>query len=193
MPLGWIFAEVIGNERSTKVAKIIVVHWHFTFLRRGQVCFPMHLYGHHTFVWETCWEFQTTSSLKPLSQCCLHFMWSLLRLGERNIARKGRDQYMVKTFKNLLLQNRGCLWAESLHKSSGTGGLPRLLKWWSYIGDWPFYSEVNFASICICMGPIHLFGKKMLIVSNDFSSEASGPVLLKFHVEPPWGRRTKDC
>ena len=28
----------------------------------------------------------------------------------------------------------------------------------------------------------------MLIISNDFSSEASGPVLLKFHVEPPWGR-----
>ena len=36
--------------------------------------------------------------------------------------------YMVKTFKNLLLQNRGCLGAESLHKSSGTGGLPKLLK-----------------------------------------------------------------
>ena len=34
--------------------------------------------------------------------------------------------------------------------------------------------------------------EKMLIVSNDFSSEASGPMLLKFHVEPP-GRRTKDC
>ena len=44
----------------------MVVHWHLTFLRRGQVCFPIHLYGHHTFVWEKCWEFQTTSSLKPL-------------------------------------------------------------------------------------------------------------------------------
>ena len=29
--------------------------------------------------------------------------------------------YMVKTFKNPLLQNRECLGAESLHKSSGTG------------------------------------------------------------------------
>ena len=27
--------------------------------------------------------------------------------------------------------------------------------------------------------------EKMLIISNDFTSEASGPVLLKFHVEPP--------
>ena len=34
---------------------------------------------------------------------------------------------MVKTFKNLLLQNRGHLGAESLLKSSGTGGLPKLL------------------------------------------------------------------
>ena len=34
---------------------------------------------------------------------------------------------MVKTFKNLLLQNRGRFGAESLLKSSGTGGLPKLL------------------------------------------------------------------
>ena len=32
-----------------------------------------------------------------------------------------------------------------------------------------------------------------MLISNDFSSEASGPELLKFHVEPPWGRRMKDC
>ena len=35
---------------------------------------------------------------------------------------------MGKTFKNLLLQNRACLLAESLHISLGTGGLPKLLK-----------------------------------------------------------------
>ena len=35
--------------------------------------------------------------------------------------------YMVQTFKNLL-QTRGCLVTESLQKSSGTGGLPKLLK-----------------------------------------------------------------
>ena len=33
-----------------------------------------------------------------------------------------------KPLKNLLLQNRACLMAESLHISSGTGGLPKLLK-----------------------------------------------------------------
>ena len=108
-----MFAQIIGDESSTKVAKIIV-HWHLTFLWQGQVCFPMHLYGHHTFVWEKCWEFQRTSPLKPLGQYCSNFMWSLLRLGERKIAKMVAVHwprwlpcpYMVKTFKNLLLQNR---------------------------------------------------------------------------------------
>ena len=68
-----------------QVAKIIVVHRHLTFLQWGQVCFPMHLYGRYTFVWEKCWEFQMTSPLKPLGQCCSNFMWSLL--GERKIAK----------------------------------------------------------------------------------------------------------
>ena len=40
---------------------------------------------------------------------------------------------MVKTFKNLLLQNRECLGAEPLQESSGSGGLPKLLKELSYV------------------------------------------------------------
>ena len=99
---------------------------------------------------------------------------------------------MVKTFKNLLLQNRGCLQAESLHKPSGTGGLPKLLKCWLYTEFDLFMARSSllvYAFVCapyICM-------EKILIISNDFSSKASGPMLLKFHVEPPWGRRMKDC
>ena len=41
--------------------------------------------------------------------------------------------YMVKTFKNLLLQNRECLVAEPSLESSGTGGLSKLLKELSYV------------------------------------------------------------
>ena len=139
MPWGWLFAQIIWDGRSTKVAIILVVHWLLTFLWRGQVCFFMHWYGHHIFVWEKCWEFQMTFPLKPLGQCCSNFIWSLLRLVEQKIAkivmvhrpRWPPCPYMVKTLKNLLLQNRRCLL--SLHKSSETGGLPKLLKWWSYI------------------------------------------------------------
>ena len=123
----------------------------------------IHLYG------KKCWEFQTTSPLKPLGQCCSNFMWSLLRLGEQKIAKMVMVHwqwwlpcpYMVKTFKNLLLQNRGWLRAESLHKSLGTRGLPRLLKYLLYIDVWSFYCEVKFASLCICMGTIQLYGKNV--------------------------------
>ena len=66
---------------------------------------------------------------------------------------------MVKTFKNLLLHNRGRLGAESLHESSGTRGQPKLLKELSYVDVWPFYGKVKFASLCICMSSIHLNGK----------------------------------
>ena len=122
----------------------------------------MHLYEPHTFEWENCWEFQRTSPLEPLSQFCSNFIWSLLRSRERKIAkivavywpRWSPCPYMVKTFKNLLLQNRECLGAKSLHKSSRTRGLPKLLKRLSYVDIWPFHGMVKFASLCICMSPI---------------------------------------
>ena len=101
-----------------------------------------------------------TSPLKLLSQFCSNFIWSLLRVGERKIAKMVTVRwprwpprpYMVKTFKDLLLQNRECLGAEPMQESSGTGGLPKLLKELSYVDVWPFYSKVKFASLCICMG-----------------------------------------
>ena len=62
-------------------------------------------------------HFQTTSPLKLLSQFCSNFIWSHLRVGERKIAKMVAVRwsrwppcpYMVKIFKNLLLQNRGTL------------------------------------------------------------------------------------
>ena len=95
-------------------------------------------------------------------------------------------QYVVKIFKNLLLQNRGCLGAESLQNSSGTGGLLKLLKWWSYIDDLFFTARSSLLPYAFVWAP-YIFMKKMLRISNDFSSDVSGPMLLKFHVEPPWG------
>ena len=92
--------------------------------------------------------------LKPLGQCCSHFMWSLLRLGKRKVVKMVTVYwsrwlpcpYMVKTFKNLLLQNEIRPDALPLHKSSGTGDLPKLLKWWTYVDIWPFYDKVEIAA-----------------------------------------------
>ena len=40
----------------------------------------------------------------------------------------------------------------------------------------PFYGEVKFASLCICMGPIHLYGKNVENL-KDFSSEATSALI----------------
>ena len=98
--------------------------------------------------------------LKLLSQFCSNFIWSLLRVGERKIAKMVAVRgprwpprpCMVKTCKNLFFQNQECLGAESLQESLGTGGQPKLLKELSYVDVWPFYGKVKFASLCICMG-----------------------------------------
>ena len=81
---GWTFTYIIGNRRSTKVAKIMVVHCHLTFFTVRSILLP------YAFVWEKCSEFQTTSPLEPLGQFCSNFIWSLLRLGEWKIAKRSR-------------------------------------------------------------------------------------------------------
>ena len=74
--------------------------------------------------------------------------------------------------------------AESLHISSGTGTkIAKVMVVHSHL------TSLRQGQVCF---PMHLYGK-IFRISNDFSSGASGPVLLKFHVEPSWGRRTKDC
>ena len=126
--------------------------WIFAFLRYGQFCVLMHLYGKNVQNFKP--------PLEPLGQFCSNFIRSLLRVGEQKITkmvavcwpRWPPRPYMVKTFKNLLLQNWECLGAELLQKSLGTGGLPTLLKKLSYVDVWPFYVKVKFASLCICMG-----------------------------------------
>ena len=113
----------------------------------------MHLYGKND-------QNLKQPPLEPLGQFCSNFIWSLLRVGEQKIAKMVTVRwprwpprpYMVKTFKNLLLQNRECLWAEPWQESSRTGGLPTLLKELSYVDVWSFYGKVKFASLCICMG-----------------------------------------
>ena len=48
---GLIFAQIIRDGSSTKIAKMMILRWHLTFFRHGQICFPMHLYGPYTFIY----------------------------------------------------------------------------------------------------------------------------------------------
>ena len=161
MPWGWIFALIIGDERSTKVAKRIVIFDIWPFYGRVKfaslcICIsPIHLNRKIVENFKLLLLWSHWAKFAQISN------WAFLSWGERKIAkmvvvRRPRwppCSYMVKPFKNLL-QNWGCLRAESVHKSSGTGDLPKLLKRLSYIGIWPFYSKVRFASLCLCMSPI---------------------------------------
>ena len=119
----------------------MVIHCHLTFLRQGQVCFLMHLYGKkHLKI-----LFSKTKDGLWLNLCIYHL--------ERAVYQSCYNNCHTLTFN--LFKARSSL----------------LL----YAFVWAPY---------ICM-------EKMLIISNGFSSEASRPVLLKFHAEPPWAGEWK--
>ena len=120
---------------------MIVIHWHLTFLRQGQICFLMHLYEKkHLKI-----LFSKTEDGLWLNLCIYHL--------ERAVYQSCKNNCHTLTF-NLFTARSGLL---------------------LYAFVWAPY---------ICM-------EKMLIISNGFSSEASGPVLLKFHAEPPWAGEWK--
>ena len=97
----------MGDGRSTKVAKIMVIHWYLTFITSRSSSLP------YACVWEKCWEFQTTS-LVSLGECCSNFIWSLPGAGEWKIAKIVAIHwprwlpcpYMAKTFQNLSPEQR---------------------------------------------------------------------------------------
>ena len=125
-------------------------------------------------MWEKCWEFSSGAS----GQVLLKFYLEPPRGGEWKIAkiigvhwpRWLPCPYMINAFKTQHFQNWGCHIADSLHKSSGTGSIPKLLKWWSYIDIWPFYGEITFASVCIWMGSRYLYGKNVDILFFQLTS-----------------------
>ena len=64
-PWALIFAKIIGDRRSTKIAKMMVQCWRLTFLPQGQIWFPMHLYGPYTFILEVSRWLVDQRYLKP--------------------------------------------------------------------------------------------------------------------------------
>ena len=47
-----IFAQIIRDRKSTKMAKMMVLCWLLTLIQQGQICFCMHLYRPYTCIWE---------------------------------------------------------------------------------------------------------------------------------------------
>ena len=84
--------------------------------------------------------------------------WKIAKMGMVHWSKWLPCPYMVKTFKNLLLQNQISPGPWSLHKLWGTGDLPKLLKWWFYVDIWLFYLQ---GQICF---PMHLYGPYTFIL-----------------------------
>ena len=63
-----------------------------------------------------------------------------------------RFPYMVKTFKNLLLQNQKSYDLETWHVALGTQVLQRLYKWWPWVDLDLFYGKVKLGHLYVWMG-----------------------------------------
>ena len=60
--------------------------------------------------------------------------------------------YMVKTFKNLLLQNQKTYDLETWHVALGTQAPQSLYKWWSWVDLDLFYGKVKLGHLYVWMG-----------------------------------------
>ena len=60
--------------------------------------------------------------------------------------------YMVKTLKNLLLQNQRSYDIETWHVESGTQGLRSSYKWWPWVDLDLFYDKVKLCHLYVWMG-----------------------------------------
>ena len=60
--------------------------------------------------------------------------------------------YMVKTFKNLLFQNRRADFHETWYVASGTPAHHSLFKWWPWSDLNLFYGKVKFGNLGFSMG-----------------------------------------
>ena len=128
---------------------------------------------------------------------------------------------MVKTFKNLLLQNQKSYDLETWHVALGTQALQSLYKWWPWVDLDLFYGKVKLGHLYVWMGKtviksfnggklaakdyidwIILFMKKiwpcpgaiylyMTTIFKHFSTETAWPIKAKFYVEASWEWGTK--
>ena len=60
--------------------------------------------------------------------------------------------YMIKTFKNLLLQNQKSYGLETWHVALGTQALQSLYKWWPWVDLDLFYGKVKLGRLYVWMG-----------------------------------------
>ena len=81
--------------------------------------------------------------------------------------------YMVKTFENLLLQNRMSYDLETWHVALGTQALQSLYKWWLWVDLDLFYRKVKFGNLGFSIGKSENSGFSETIAANDLKIGSS--------------------
>ena len=76
---------------------------------------------------------------------------------------------MVKTFKNLLLQNRKSYDLETWHAALGTQALQSLYEWWPWVDLDLFFRKVKFGNIGFSMGKSKSSGFSETIAACDLN------------------------
>ena len=179
----WGLSTNHRGREVIEVAKRIVEHWHLF----------IHLFLFFTATSSLLLYYAFVESPYICTGKMLRISSDFFSESARSMLLKFPSKKKKKKIKNLLLQNRGCLRAESSHKSSDTEGLLKFLKFIngrSYINIFFLRERSSLRPYAFVWAPYICMGK-VLRISNYFSSEAAWPLLLKFHVEPPWTREQK--
>ena len=142
---GWI---VSGDSRKTFLAHLsqrLIQWWAYRIGRPpSSVCHPHSL---NIFSSETTWlmdaKFHMESPWDVGTNVCSN--------GLGHMTRWLPCPYMVKTFKNLL-RNQKADDLETWYEASGALVLPSLFKWWPWVDLDLFYGKVKFGPLCFCMG-----------------------------------------
>ena len=115
---------MLGDRRSTKIAKMMVLCWRLIFLRQGQIFFPMHLYRPGTYIGKMLIiHILDISSIIQLNR---NLMMSIRALMRHKIAKwADRKSKMAITAAILkinfrhLFSNLRSLWAETCSLATG--------------------------------------------------------------------------
>ena len=96
---------------------------------------------------------------------------------------------MVKTLKNLLLQNQLTNGLETWYVASCMRVLPKLFKLWSWVDLDPFYAKIKFSYIGFCMGK----SENYLFFGNycSLGSQGCSNHLAKWGNEVEWVSKVK--
>ena len=147
--------------------------------------------GHSDFNVKTCFSQKQLGDLEPkfIWQLEGEKEWKFIQMSWVTWPTWPPCPYMVKTLKNLLLQNHQTDDLETSYVALCMGVLPRLFKLWPWVDLDSFYTKVKFGHVGFCMGK----SEKYLFFGNHCSlgSQSCLKQFAKWVIEFEWVLKVK--